>query len=65
MVWERDHRRREFIKLAAFGLAGMTTTALPGLAQAQREAIQRPETPERALSLLVEGNQRFVARGVR
>jgi carbonic anhydrase len=62
MVWERDHRRREFLKLAAFGLAGMTTTALPGLGQAQREAIQRPETPERALSLLAEGNQRYVAQ---
>jgi carbonic anhydrase len=62
MVHEKDHRRREFLKLAAFGLAGMTTTALPGLGQAQREAIQRPETPERALSLLVEGNQRFVAQ---
>jgi len=62
MVHEKDHRRREFLKLAAFGLAGMTTTALPGLGQAQREAFQRPETPERALSLLVEGNQRFVAQ---
>jgi carbonic anhydrase len=62
MVREKDQRRREFLKLAAFGLAGMTTTALPGLGQAQREAIQRPETPERALSLLSEGNQRFVAQ---
>jgi carbonic anhydrase len=62
MVRERDQRRREFLKLAAFGLAGMTTTTLPGLGQAQREAIQRPETPERALNLLVEGNQRFVAQ---
>jgi carbonic anhydrase len=62
MVREKDQRRREFLKLAAFGLAGMTTTALPGLGQAQREAIQRPETPERAFSLLSEGNQRFVAQ---
>jgi carbonic anhydrase len=64
MVWEEDHRRREFLKLAAFGLAGMTTAALPGLGQAQREAIQRPETPDHALSLLVEGNQRFVAQNL-
>lgn len=64
MVWGRDHKRREFLKLAAFSLAGMTTTGTRGLGQAQREPIQRPETPERALSLLVEGNQRFVAQNL-
>jgi carbonic anhydrase len=35
-----------------------------GLYQAQREPIQRPETPERALSLMAEGNQRFVAHNL-
>ena len=64
MVWERDHKRREFLKLAAFSLAGLTTTGARGLGQAQREPIQRPETPERALSLLAEGNQRFVAQNL-
>ena len=64
MVWERDHKRREFLKLAAFSLAGLTTTGARGLGQAQREPIQRPETPERALSLLVDGNQRFVAQNL-
>jgi carbonic anhydrase len=64
MVQAEVHRRREFLKLAAFGLAGMTTTSLPALGQAQRDTIQRPETPERALSLLVEGNQRFVAQNL-
>src|ERR1700761_3143385 len=64
MVWGRDHKRREFLKLAAFSLAGLTTTSLPSLGQAQRDTIQRPETPERALSLLVEGNQRFVAQNL-
>jgi carbonic anhydrase len=64
MVWGRDHKRREFLKLAAFSLAGMTTTEPRILAQAQREPIQRPETPERALSLLSEGNQRFVAQNL-
>jgi carbonic anhydrase len=58
MVWERDHKRREFLKLAAFSLAGLTTTGTRGLGQAQREAIQRPDTPERALS------QRFVAQNL-
>ncbi|MGB8535615.1 MAG: carbonic anhydrase [Acidobacteriaceae bacterium] len=64
MVDEKDNRRREFLKLAAFGIAGVTTTAIPGLGQAQRDVTQRPETPERALSLLVEGNQRFVAQNL-
>jgi carbonic anhydrase len=64
MVWERDHKRREFLKLAAFSVAALTTTGARVLGQAQREVIQRPETPERALSLLVEGNQRFVAQNL-
>jgi carbonic anhydrase len=64
MVWARDHRRREFLKLAAFSLAGLTTNGARALGQAQREVIQRPETPERALSLLVEGNQHFVAQNL-
>jgi carbonic anhydrase len=64
MVWATDHRRREFLKLAALSVAGLTTTGTKTLAQAQRDAIQRPETPERALSLLVEGNQRFVGQNL-
>jgi carbonic anhydrase len=64
MVWGSDHRRREFLKLAAFSLADLATTGARALGQAQREAIQRPETPEHALSLLVEGNQRFVAQNL-
>jgi carbonic anhydrase len=62
MVWARENRRREFLKFAAFSLAGLTTTSARGLYQAQREAIQRPETPEGAINLLVEGNQRFLAQ---
>jgi carbonic anhydrase len=30
--------------------------------QPQRDTIQRPETPDRALSLLAEGNQRYLAQ---
>ena len=64
MVWESGNGRREFLKLAAFSLAGLTTSSAHGLYQTQREAIQRPETPERAIDLLVEGNQRFVAQNL-
>jgi carbonic anhydrase len=64
MVGRTENRRREFLKLAAWGVAGLTTTSARGLYQAQREPIQRPETPERALSLLVEGNQRFLAQNL-
>jgi carbonic anhydrase len=62
MFWEADNRRREFLKLAAFSLAGLTTSSARGLYQAQRDVIQRPQSPERAIDLLVEGNQRFVAQ---
>jgi carbonic anhydrase len=62
MVRERDNKRREFLRLAAFGLAGLTTTSARGLYQAPRDVIQRPENPERAVQLLVEGNQRYVAQ---
>jgi carbonic anhydrase len=56
-----DDRRREFLKLAALSLAGFTTASARALGQA-RDTIQRPETPDRALNLLIEGNQRYVAQ---
>jgi carbonic anhydrase len=56
-----DNRRREFLKLAAFSLAGLTTASPRALGQA-RDTIQRPETPDRALNLMIEGNQRYVAQ---
>jgi len=56
-----DNRRREFLKLAAFSLAGLTTASARALGQV-RDTIQRPETPDRALNLLIEGNQRYVAQ---
>jgi carbonic anhydrase len=64
MMGETDNRRREFLKLASFSLAGLATHTARALGQAQREAIQRPETPERALNLMIEGNQRFVAQNL-
>ncbi len=62
MMERMDNRRRDFFKLAAFGLAGLATPSARGLFQAQRATIQRPDSPESALHLLVEGNQRFVAQ---
>jgi carbonic anhydrase len=62
MVRQTENRRRDLLKLGAFGLAGLATPSARGLYQAQREVIQRPETPEAAMNLLVEGNQRFVAQ---
>jgi carbonic anhydrase len=64
MIWETENKRRGFLKLAAFGLAGLGTASARGFYQAQRETIQRPETPERAMALLAEGNQRFVAKNL-
>src|SRR6201992_663812 len=54
--------RRDFLKGAAFSLAGLTTTSASALYQAPRDSIQRPGSPEAALKLLADGNQRFVAQ---
>jgi carbonic anhydrase len=62
MVRGTDNKRREFLKLAAISLAGLTTTSARGLYQAQREVTQRPETPDNAMALLAEGNQRYLAQ---
>jgi carbonic anhydrase len=57
-----ENRRREFLKLAALSLTGLTSPAARAMYQPQRDTIQRPETPDRALSLLAEGNQRYLAQ---
>lgn len=57
-----ENRRRDFLRLGAFGLAGLAAPSAHGMYQAQRDAIQRPNTPEDALQLLIQGNQRFVAQ---
>jgi carbonic anhydrase len=62
MFRETDNRRREFLKLAACSLAGLTSTSARAMYQPQRETIQRPESPEHAVNLLVEGNQRYLAQ---
>jgi carbonic anhydrase len=64
MMEGTDGGRRQFLKLAAYSVAALTATSGQGLGQAQREAIQRPESPERAVNLLIEGNQRFVAQNL-
>jgi carbonic anhydrase len=62
MFWKAGNGRREFLKLAAFSLAGVAAPSARGLYQAQRDVIQRPDTPEHAIDLLVQGNQRYVAQ---
>jgi carbonic anhydrase len=64
-MWvEAVNRRRDFLKMAAWGVAGLGASPARAMYQAPRDSIQRPETPERAMSLLVEGNQRFVAHNL-
>jgi carbonic anhydrase len=59
----KESKRRDFLKLAACGLAGVTAGgAAASFGQAAREPVQRPDTPEQALRLLTEGNERFVAQ---
>jgi carbonic anhydrase len=62
MFRKEANGRRAFLKLAAFSLAGVTAPSAHGLYQAQRDTIQRPDTPEHAIDLLVQGNQRYVAQ---
>jgi carbonic anhydrase len=64
MVSGTEKKRREFLRLAALSLAGLTAPAAKGLYQAQRGPFQRPETPELALNLLAEGNQRYLAHNL-
>ncbi len=64
MFWRAGNGRREFLKLAALSVAGVTVPSARGLYQVQRETIQRPDTPEHAIDLLVQGNQRFVAQNL-
>jgi carbonic anhydrase len=64
MFGETENRRRDFLKLAAFGVAGLATAPARGMYQAQRESIQRPGTPQEAVDLLVQGNQRYVAQNL-
>jgi carbonic anhydrase len=59
---QEDNGRRNFLKLAALGAAGLTAPYARGMYQAPRDVIQRPETPERALELLADGNKRYVAQ---
>lgn len=59
---EAGSRRRDFLKMAAWGVAGLGAPRAQAMYQAQRASIQRPETPGQAMNLLVEGNQRFVAQ---
>jgi len=53
--------RRDLLKLGALSLAGLSADPARSYGQAKRDPIQRPETPELAMRLLLEGNERFVA----
>lgn len=64
MRTEAGSRRRDFLKMAAWSGAALAAPRAQAMFQAQRDTIQRPESPERAMSLLVEGNQRFVAHNL-
>jgi carbonic anhydrase len=56
-----DSTRRGLLKLAALSLAAFSPDHAQSFGQTKRDAIQRPETPEIAMRLLLEGNERFVA----
>ena len=64
MAGRPSNGRRSVLKLMALGVAGLTARTAEGMYQSPREPIQRPETPEAAMNLLVEGNKRFVAQNL-
>jgi carbonic anhydrase len=59
-----NNHRRDFLKMAAFGVAGLGAPQARAMYQAPRESIQRPGSPEQAMTLLTEGNQRFVSHNL-
>ncbi len=64
MSKDTGHSRRALLRLAALSLVGMASPSARARDQSPREVIQRPETPEEALDLLVKGNQRFMAQSL-
>ena len=64
MLKETAHSRRGLPELAAISPVDTAAVPAPSIYQAQREVIQRPETPEQAMELMVKGNQRFVAHSL-
>jgi carbonic anhydrase len=62
MAWEKENGRRNFLKVAALGAAGLAAPYARGMFQAQRGGFQKPETPELALQMLADGNKRYVAQ---
>jgi carbonic anhydrase len=62
MACEKVNGRRDFLKVAALGAAGLAAPYAHGMYQAGRGGFQKPETPERALELLAEGNKRYIAQ---
>ena len=62
MAWEKENGRRNFLKVAALGAASLATPFARGMYQAQRGGFQNPGTPERALEMLGEGNERYLAQ---
>jgi carbonic anhydrase len=62
MAWEKENGRRNFLKVAALGAAGLAAPFARGMYQAQRGGFQNPGTPERALEMLGEGNERYLAQ---
>ncbi|HEY4011164.1 MAG TPA: carbonic anhydrase [Acidobacteriaceae bacterium] len=57
-----EHRasRRELLRITAAGVAAMAATPARMLAQNAAPEFSKPETPEQAMQLLRDGNQRYL-----
>jgi len=56
--------RRELLRFAAASAAAFAANPTAVLAQEPPPFIRKPETPEQAVQLLMEGNQRFVTQAM-
>jgi carbonic anhydrase len=61
---EMNTNRRGVLKLVAAGLAGMAALPKRGFAQEPAPAFHKPDSPQQAMELLAQGNQRFVAHNL-
>jgi carbonic anhydrase len=61
---EHCESRRQLLKMTAAGVAAMAAAPVKMLAQAAAPEFPKPETPEQAMRLLREGNERYLKQNL-
>ena len=55
--------RRQLLKMTAAGVAAMAATPTRMLSQTEAANFPKPDTPEQAIKLLLDGNERYLKKG--